>query len=56
MLETIESGRAETSFLVVGEEVRIEMLDEAGASIFGAIEQTVTQTEKQAAKKAGDAI
>jgi len=45
MLETLESGQPETSFLVVSEEVRIEMLDEAGASIFGAIEQTVVQTE-----------
>ncbi len=41
MLETIESGTPKTSFLVEGEVVRIEMLDEEGLSIFGAIEQIV---------------
>ena len=51
MLETIESGQPETSFLVAGEEIRIEMLDENGASIFGAIEQSVTRS----VTKAGEA-
>ncbi len=40
-LETIESGAPKTPFLHFGERVRIEMLDGAGGSIFGAIEQTV---------------
>lgn len=41
MYETIELGAAQTSFMRAGDRVRIEMLDEAGASIFGAIEQQV---------------
>ena len=41
MLETIEHGEATTPFMKYGDRVRIEMLDEAGDSIFGAIEQTV---------------
>jgi fumarylacetoacetate (FAA) hydrolase len=41
MLETIASGKPSTSFLRFGDRVRIEMLDDEGASIFGAIEQTV---------------
>jgi fumarylacetoacetate (FAA) hydrolase len=41
MYETIESGKPQTSFLKFGDSVRIEMEDEQGASIFGAIEQTV---------------
>ncbi|HEX3405654.1 MAG TPA: FAA hydrolase family protein, partial [Caulobacteraceae bacterium] len=34
-------GAPKTPFLGVGDEVRIEMLDAAGHSIFGAIEQRV---------------
>ncbi|MFB9885541.1 fumarylacetoacetate hydrolase family protein [Balneatrix alpica] len=41
MLEIIDQGSASTSFLRFGEQVRIEMLDQAGQSIFGAIEQQV---------------
>jgi len=41
MYETLASGAPTTPFLTFGECVRIEMLDAAGASIFGAIEQTV---------------
>ena len=40
-VETLLSGAPKTPFLVVGDEVRIEMLDAAGHSIFGAIEQQV---------------
>lgn len=40
-VETLRHGAAKTSFLKYGERVRIEMLDAAGQSIFGAIEQTV---------------
>jgi fumarylacetoacetate (FAA) hydrolase len=41
MYETIETGKAQTPYLKFGDTVRIEMLDPAGQSIFGAIEQTV---------------
>ncbi|MET3129963.1 fumarylacetoacetate (FAA) hydrolase [Oxalobacteraceae bacterium GrIS 1.11] len=41
MYETIEHGAPRTAFLQFGDSVRIEMLDAQGASIFGAIEQTV---------------
>jgi fumarylacetoacetate (FAA) hydrolase len=40
-VETIQTGEARTPFLTHGDTVRIEMLDEARHSIFGAIEQTV---------------
>jgi fumarylacetoacetate (FAA) hydrolase len=40
-LEMIESGTAKTSFMKFGDTVRIEMFDDDGASIFGAIDQTV---------------
>ncbi len=43
MIETIVKGTATTPFMTFGDKVRIEMLDDAGGSIFGAIEQTVTQ-------------
>lgn len=41
MLETINDGAPLTPFMKFGDTIRIEMLDHAGASIFGAIEQTV---------------
>jgi fumarylacetoacetate (FAA) hydrolase len=41
MIETIESGAPQTSFMNFGDRIRIEMLDADGASIFGSIEQTV---------------
>jgi fumarylacetoacetate (FAA) hydrolase len=41
MYETIETGKPQTPYLQYGDRVRIEMLDAQGASIFGAIEQTV---------------
>ena len=40
-VETILRGKPETPFLVHGDTVRIEMLDDRHHSIFGAIEQTV---------------
>lgn len=40
-VETIETGEPKTPFLQWGDRVRIEMLDEAGASIFGAIDQAL---------------
>ena len=42
MIETINSGQPQTPFLRHGDRLRIEMRDEQGHSIFGAIEQTVT--------------
>lgn len=44
MLEQIEQGRPTTPFLKFGDRVRIDMLDAAGASIFGAIDQRVVQS------------
>ena len=43
MIETIEAGAPKTSFLKFGDRVRIEMLDDEGRSIFGAIDQKVTR-------------
>ena len=40
-LETIANGKPATPFLKFGDSVRIEMLDSAGNSIFGAIEQVI---------------
>lgn len=40
-IETIEHGKPITEFMHKGDKVRIEMLDQAGQSIFGAIAQTV---------------
>ncbi|WP_341878471.1 fumarylacetoacetate hydrolase family protein (plasmid) [Aminobacter sp. P9b] len=45
-IETIETGSAKTPFLKFGDQVRIEMHDRSGHSIFGAIEQTVAKYEK----------
>lgn len=46
MIETIETGSAKTPFLKSGDTVRIEMPDEEGHSIFGAIEQTVEVSDR----------
>ena len=43
MIETIADGKPTTPFLKFGDRVRIEMLDAAGLSIFGAIEQKVVK-------------
>jgi fumarylacetoacetate (FAA) hydrolase len=43
MLETLDLGKPMTSFLSFGDRVRIEMLDGAGNSIFGAIDQRVVR-------------
>jgi fumarylacetoacetate (FAA) hydrolase len=43
MIETIRDGAAKTSFMKFGDSIRIEMLDKAGQSIFGAIEQKVVK-------------
>lgn len=41
VLEIINNGQAETPYLQLGDQVRIEMLNRQGHSIFGAIEQQV---------------
>lgn len=46
MIETIETGSAKTPFLKSGDTVRIEMPDEEGHSIFGAIEQAVEVSDR----------
>jgi fumarylacetoacetate (FAA) hydrolase len=43
MLETLDLGKPMTPFLSFGDRVRIEMLDGAGRSIFGAIDQRVAR-------------
>ncbi|GAB2503170.1 fumarylacetoacetate hydrolase family protein [Lysobacter humi (ex Lee et al. 2017)] len=40
-VETLEHGKPSTPFMKYGDIVRIEMLDRAGTSIFGAIEQRI---------------
>ncbi len=42
-LEQIEFGSSRTPFLKFGDRVRIEMFDQDGQSLFGAIDQTVEQ-------------
>lgn len=42
-IETIESGKPQTSFMQFGDTIRIEMKTPEGLSLFGAIEQTVTR-------------
>ena len=42
-LEKLETGEVKTPFLKFGERVKIEMLDAAGQSVFGAIDQKVVQ-------------
>ena len=41
VVETLLEGQPRTPFLKHGDVVRIEMLDDSGHSIFGAIEQEV---------------
>ena len=54
MIEKIEGGESKTPFMKYGDVVRIEMLDEGGHSIFGAIEQKIVpyETEAQAQSRA----
>ena len=41
--ETIKQGEPQTEFMSFGDRIRIEMLDAAGASVFGAIDQKLTR-------------
>jgi fumarylacetoacetate (FAA) hydrolase len=52
VVEQILDGEARTPFLKPGDRVRIEMRDEAGQSIFGAIEQEVMATRAACATEA----
>jgi len=45
MIETIEHGKPQTSFMRFGDRIRIEMNDADGAPIFGAIDQVVERYE-----------
>ena len=47
VVETLTHGEARTSFLKVGDRVTIEMLDGAGQSIFGAINQDVARIRRK---------
>ena len=42
----IEAGEASTPYMRFGDTIRIEMLDGAGKSVFGAIEQKVVQFQR----------
>jgi fumarylacetoacetate (FAA) hydrolase len=46
--ETIDSGKPVTPFMKFGDEIRIEMFDAAGQSIFGAIDQKVVKYDPPA--------
>ncbi|MDP3671790.1 MAG: fumarylacetoacetate hydrolase family protein [Telluria sp.] len=50
-LEMIADGIASTPFMLFGDTIRIEMVDAAGKSIFGAIEQTVKQAEARKSRQ-----
>jgi fumarylacetoacetate (FAA) hydrolase len=49
-LEMIAGGAPKTGFMRFGDTIRIEMLDAAGKSVFGAIEQKVVQGELPASR------
>jgi fumarylacetoacetate (FAA) hydrolase len=46
-VEVLDHGEARTPFVKYGERLRFEMLDEAGRSVFGAIEQRFVPVESQ---------
>jgi len=46
-VETLRDGEPSTPFMRFGDTVRIEMLDAAGHSLFGAIDQAVIQTSSR---------
>jgi fumarylacetoacetate (FAA) hydrolase len=53
VLEALEHGAPRTPFLSFGDRVRIEMLDDEGRSIFGAIDQTVVPYRKDRPRAIG---
>jgi fumarylacetoacetate (FAA) hydrolase len=46
MLETIANGKPSTSFMRFGDTIRIEMNNEQGHCVFGAIEQQVRKLQQ----------
>jgi fumarylacetoacetate (FAA) hydrolase len=54
-IETIESGAPKTAFMQFGHSIRIEMLDGAGHSVFGAIDQRVVAAGQAASEAASEA-
>jgi fumarylacetoacetate (FAA) hydrolase len=49
-IELIDTGAAVTSYMKFGDRVRIEMLDAAGRTIFGAIDQRVVHAQGEERK------
>ncbi|NLB57664.1 MAG: FAA hydrolase family protein, partial [Gammaproteobacteria bacterium] len=47
-VEALEHGKPQTPFMSFGDTVRIEMLDAAGDSIFGTIEQRIERYTPEA--------
>lgn len=47
MIETIRDGAPKTSFMKFGDRIRIEVLDQDGQSVFGAIDQTVVAYQQK---------
>ncbi len=45
MLEKVQTGEIKTPFMKVGDSIRIEMKNEKGESIFGAIDQTIVRAK-----------
>lgn len=45
MIEKIETGDFKTPFMSFGDRIKIEMLDESGNSVFGAIDQKIVKAE-----------
>ncbi|MEM8645355.1 MAG: fumarylacetoacetate hydrolase family protein, partial [Pseudomonadota bacterium] len=45
MIETINDGKPATSFMQFGDRIKIEMMNDAGQSIFGAIDQDIQEYE-----------
>jgi fumarylacetoacetate (FAA) hydrolase len=50
-LETIANGEPKTPFMKFGDTIRLEMFDAHGKSIFGAINQQVTEAETRSTRK-----
>ena len=46
MLEIIATGKPSTPFMSFGDTIKVEMFDDFGKSIFGAIEQTIVRYEQ----------
>src|SRR3546814_3405757 len=49
-VETLRDGKPSTPFMSFGDTVRIEMLDKAGNSIFGAIEQRIERQDRKSTR------